>query len=259
MDTVNIRPDDRRMVLVTGASSEIGLECIRRFVRASHRILAVTRDPTRLAARLGDVGVATAEVQIVQADLTDFSRASTLLDESIHHAGHVDVVVNAVGSFSCIPALDLDADKLRSALDTNLVAPIVAMRAALPSMIKQRGGSIINIASAFGMIAPLDVRCLAYASAKAGLIHATRLLAAEVGRYRVRVNCVCPGVLSPASLAVPEDLNRLRDAGQLLDRQALPTFATAVDVAALVVHLASDEAGAITGAVMPVDGGMSAL
>jgi len=259
MNAIAAKQPSRRVVLLTGASSEIGLECIRRFAPAENLLVAVTRDPKRFAQRLDELGIRKEGIEIVLADLADFSLAGTLLDEAIKKAGRIDVLVNAIGAFASVPALDVDSATLQSALDTNLVAPFVAMRAALPSMIEQRGGSIINIGSAFGLIAPLDVRCLAYGAAKAGLIHMTKLLAAEVGRYRVRVNCVCPGVLRPLGMTAHEDLRHLRDSGVLLDRQALPVFATAAEVAALVVHLASDEASTITGAVLSVDGGMAAL
>lgn len=249
-----------RIAVITGASSNIGVECMRRLARAGHSLLAVTRNERNLVGRLREAGVSTAVVRIVEADLTNFPEADPILDDAIDQLETVDVLVNGVGGFTSGPVLDTEPGQLLAAVSTNLLAPYVAIRAVLPSMIRQRGGAIINVGSAFGIVASTDVRCAAYGAAKAAVAHLTRLLAIEVGHYRIRVNCVCPGVLNPvASGTVTDDFERLHALRQFLDRQALGRFATASEVASLIAFLTSDEAASITGAVLPVDCGMTTL
>src|SRR5262249_49936741 len=145
----------------------------------------------------------------------------------------------------------LAADEWRAALETNMTAPFLLMRAAVPAMKTQGYGRIINISSSAGrMVSTLGGAH--YTASKTGMLGLTRAAAKELGRHGITVNAICPGMIDT-------ELTRENAAGDLLDRLAasypVPRLGTPAEVADLICFVASEAAGYITGASFDINGG----
>lgn len=247
---------ERRRALVTGASSPTGIEIVRRLAKAAYSIIVVTRREGALREQLRQSGISGDDVSIVEVDLLDIENATQTLRSAVKRVGSLDTLVNAAGHFSSAPVIEVSPIDIIGSYMNNVVAPYVAIHSTIPSMIAQKHGVIINIASLFGLVVPRDARCLSYGSAKASLVHLTKLLAFELGRYFIRVNCICPGPLNEvtADFSVGR-YERLESARVFLRSQSIPRFATPAEVADMVEYLIGDSAKSITGAIFRIDSG----
>ncbi|MBM5578047.1 SDR family oxidoreductase [Burkholderia pseudomallei] len=242
-----MRMTTSRTTLITGAAGGIGQALVRGFLAAGDRVLALDRDRAALAAfvdALGDAAVAP-----IIDDLTDAERlAAALANEP------VDVLVANAGTAASATLRTTTSASWRADLDANLTATYASVEAVLAGMRARRRGAITIIGSVNGVAA---LGHPAYSAAKAGLISYAKSLAVEYGRDGVRANVVCPGtVKTPAWEA------RVRQNPQVFEQlkkwYPLEDFATPDDVANAALFLSSDAARAITGAMLPVDGGLLA-
>ena len=242
-----------KVVAITGAAGGIGQELCRYFgdqgaaIFALDRSEAVTAFAGELRGKGGRVESAVVDIVDVAAVTAAFARVSAAL-------GPIDILVNNAG-VSRNPTLERTTPEgFRNDIDANLNGAYNCAYAVLPGMKTRRSGAIVNIGSVNGLLALGDA---AYSAAKAGMISLTRALALEFGRYNIRANIVCPGTVrtplwNDRASRNPEVLRQL-ERWYPLGRIVEP-----VEVARAVAFLASDAASAITGAVLPVDCGLSA-
>jgi len=242
-----------KVVVITGAAGGIGQELCRYFGGQGAAIVALDRSETVTsfadALRGQGIRVESAVVDIVDADAvaSAFAPIPGML-------GPVDVLVNNAG-VSRNSSLERTAPRgFRDDVDANLNGAYNCAHAVLPGMKARRTGAIVNIGSVNGLAALGDA---AYSAGKAGLISLTKALALEFGRYNIRANIVCPG-----TVRTPLWNDRVRRNPEVLAQLArwypLGRIVEPVEVARVVAFLASDAASAITGAVLPVDCGLSA-
>ena len=242
------------VALVTGASSGIGAAVAIDFAEAGWSVMAAGRDEGRLA----EVADVSDNISTWAGELEESADCDELVTDTIEEFGTIDCLVNSAGILIRGDAADTDDEDWRDTLLINLDIPFYLSRAALPHLLKNRG-SIVNLASFWGLRA--GPRATAYCVSKGGLILLTRAMALDYAREGLRVNAVCPGDVDTPMLAVEAD-----EAGMDLDAYLTEAaadspngrIASPEDVAALVRFLASNAAGHITGAVIPVDGGLSA-
>jgi meso-butanediol dehydrogenase / (S,S)-butanediol dehydrogenase / diacetyl reductase len=242
------------VLLVTGASSGIGAAVAIAFAEAGWEVMAGGRDESRL-----DELVEAADNIVTWAgELASSEDCDELVADTLDEFGQLDCLVNSAGALFRGDATETADGDWRDTFATNLDVPFFLSRAALPHLIESEG-SIINIACLAGLRA--TTRNVAYASSKAGLIMLTKAMSRDHARDGVRVNAVCPGSVDTPMLAADAD-----QSGEALDEylgllaEASPngSIASPEDVAALVYFLAGDAARHITGAVIPVDGGIGA-
>ena len=169
-----------------------------------------------------------------------------------------DVLFNCAGMVPNGTILDSDVGVFATTYDLNVLSMVRAIRATLPGMLKNGGGTIINIASVVSSVTGAPNRC-AYGTTKAAVIGLTKSVAADYVTQGIRCNAICPGTVDTPSLrgrlaAQPDPEAALKT---FLARQPMGRFGTAEEIAALAVYLASDESAFITGQAFPIDGGWS--
>jgi len=196
------------------------------------------------------------ESLVIQADVTAVASCEAAVKATVERWGGLDILVNNVGTSRVRGnAVDVDLDEWDRGMRTNVKSMVMMVRYAVPEMKKRGAGSIINIASitAFHGGHPN----LLYPTSKAAVVHLTRTMAGNHGIDGIRVNCIAPGfVYTPVvyGRGLPEGVRKMRR-----ESSALKTEGTGWDVAFGILYLASDEARWVTGVVLPIDAGVSAI
>lgn len=237
--------DADRVALVTGGSGGIGSAVCRRLSADGLTVLVGYRSDREGAEAVAED---CAKAEPVAIDVTDEDAVGTAVERA-GDLGRLGVLVNAAGIAEDDLLLRLTPDRFDRSTSVNLRGAYLTSRAALRPMLRARDGRIINVSSVVGLRG--NPGQTAYAAAKAGLVGFTKSLAREVARKDITVNVVAPGFVETAMTA------ELGDDARSALRDAAPTgrAVTPGEVAAAVGFLASPDAGAITGAVLPVDGG----
>lgn len=240
---------DGRVVLVTGASSGLGQHFARLLASVGARIAVAARRADKLQGVVDDIAAAGGEARAFTLDVTDAASVRACLD-AVGAWGVPDVVINNAGVTVTRPLLEQTEEDFDQVLDTNLKGCwLVATEAARRMVAAGKGGAIVNVASILGErvaggVAP-------YAISKAGVVQATKAMALELARHRIRVNALLPGY-------VVTDLNRdflTSEAGDKL-RSRIPSrrFGELADLDGPLLLLASDAGAAMSGATVAVDG-----
>ncbi|MFP5451078.1 MAG: 3-oxoacyl-[acyl-carrier-protein] reductase [Thermoleophilia bacterium] len=240
------------VALVTGASRGIGAACARALAAAGYDLaVGYAADGAGAEATAAAVRALGRSASVHQADVADEAQAAGLVEAAEEELGPLDAVVLNAGITRDGLAVRMTADDWNAVIDTNLSGAFFTARPALRGMLRRRAGSIVAVSSIVGLIGnPGQAN---YAAAKAGMIGMVRALAREAGGRGVRVNAVAPGYITTDMTAGLTDEHR--DA--LLSSTPLGRLGTPEDVAAAVAFLCSDDAAFITGAVLPVDGGLA--
>lgn len=242
--------------LVTGAAEGLGLAIASAFVREGARVLLFDVNAERLARATEELRRrAGAQVESFTgsvAQTRDVEAAFAHMDATL---GGIDALVNNAGISASAPTLDLTDEAWDRAMDVNLRGAFLCARAAGKRMVAQRSGSIVSIASIYGLVAAPER--LPYCVSKAGIAMMAKALAIEWGEYGVRSNAIAPGYVRTRLV---EDLvarGRI-DLEALARRTPLGRLALAEEIAEMAVHLCSASSAYVTGQVIAVDGGWTA-
>jgi NAD(P)-dependent dehydrogenase (short-subunit alcohol dehydrogenase family) len=240
-----------KAALVTGGTSGLGAEMVRRFAAQGADVVFTGRDSERGAAVADETGAA-----FVAADVRSDADTVRAVAAAVEALGGLDVVVCNAGTGLVRPLVDTPPDELNRILDVNVTGCLRYARACLPHL-ERRRGSIIHIASDAGVIGEDPIG--AYSVSKAAVIMLGKMLAVDCGRRGVRSNVLCPGDIAPGmrEMTAPGEAERTDDPSSW-PLPPIGRIGAAADVAAAAVFLASDDAAFVNGAVILVDGGMRA-
>jgi 2,3-dihydro-2,3-dihydroxybenzoate dehydrogenase len=252
---------DRKTAIVTGGGGAIGGTVALTMAENDYDLAIWDVEEATARATAEKVGKTGARVTVHALDLTDDEAIEEAANATHAAHGSIDVLVNNAGIFGLTPIVDLDLAYWDRVMAINLRAPVVCVRACVPTMIAQRSGCIINISSISAVVARQDN--LAYAAAKAALLRVTQDLALDLAPYGIRANSITPGSTDTPMIRNYDDPDAMRQAmlngslekfriGIPLKRLAMPE-----DHAAAIAFLVSDKARHITGQNIVIDGGQT--
>lgn len=241
---------ENRVALITGASRGIGRACAEALAEAGAKTVIAARSAEALARAAAELGARGLAVFPIQLDVADHARVKTAVAEILARFGKIDILVNNAGIVRDNLVVRMKKEEWDEVLAVNLTGTFHCTREVLPSMIRQRYGRIINVASVVGLMGnPGQAN---YVASKAAIIGFTKAVAREVASRNITVNAVAPGFIeTEMTLGIGEAARE-----QLLERIPLGRIGSQKEVAWAVRFLASDEASYITGEVLNVNGGM---
>ena len=253
---------DGKIAMITGGGSGIGAATARLFCREGAKVALVDIDGKKVEEEAAQVSreILSSQILPLIADVSSREQTGEAVSRALAEFGRLDVLVNNAAVREYFPLAEAPEESWQRIIATNILGVANCCQAALPALRRTRGGSIVNVSSVFGVVGRKGMG--QYDATKAAILGLTRVLAAEEAQHEVRVNAVCPGsTLTPFTLGranargmTEEELRVKGFAPSLLNRWATPE-----EIAYPVLWLASDEASFITGAVLMVDGGLSAI
>ena len=238
-----------KVALVTGAARGLGRAAAARLLERGASVAVHVRDAERAAAVAGQLGTG---AFAVAGDLADAAALREIVDHTIERYGRLDILVNNAALALSTRFEKIPEEEWRRAMDVNITAPFLLIRAVLPAMKAAGWGRIINISSTAGKTVS-TLGGAHYTTSKAALLGLTRAAAKELGQYGITVNAICPGLIDTELTrehASPDDL------AAYARSFPIQRLGEAVEVADLICFLASEQAGYITGTVLNVSGGL---
>ncbi len=248
-----------KVVVITGAGSGMGLAMARRFAAEGARIAAGDWNPARLDEAVAGIRASGGTIVGAEGNIADRATAEGLVDLAVSTHGTIDVLVNNAGVMDYMQGVgELSDDIWRRVQSINLDGPMFTMRRAVQHMLKQGGGSIVNIASTAAIEG--GAAGAAYTAAKHALVGLTRNTAWMYAGQGIRCNAICPGgTKTNIGETMPQDRLDPSGAARAGAYAALiPAFLDPEDIAALALFLASDESRRINGAIITADAGWTA-
>ncbi|MBN1844840.1 MAG: 3-oxoacyl-[acyl-carrier-protein] reductase [Sedimentisphaerales bacterium] len=245
---------DKRLAIVTGGARGIGRAIVLALIKQGRRVAVFDINPEQLA-ELKQVaaaqGCADDDLVTFRLDITDSAALTATMEQLADRYGGIGILVNNAGITRDKLMIQMDDADYDILMNINLKAAFTATRVAARSMVRNRFGRIVCIASVAGVMG--QAGSTNYAASKAGLIGMTKSIAREIGKKGVTANCIAPGFIqTEMTAALPEMVKKAALEVIPVKRMGQPQ-----DVAGAVAFLCSDEAGYITGQVLCVDGGMA--
>ncbi len=242
-----------KVILISGGNRGIGLAAAKHFHTEGGLLALAARNK-----QTGDVAAKELNALFLPCDVRQAVDCAYAIQETVRTYGRLDVLVNAAGVIYRNRTLEhTSEEEWDNIFDTNVKGTFLMCKYAMPAL-REYGGSIVNVASYVGLVG--FAGAAAYAASKAAMVNLTRSVALDHAREKVRVNCVCPGSVATDMLYEAWRMfGDEKEARRLwAEKHPLGRIADADEVARVILFLASDEASFITGAALPVDGGITA-
>ncbi len=241
-----------KVAIVTGAASGIGLACAQRYAREGAIVVGLDRNRSD---DWSTVETGAPDSRFHQVDVTDSAATRAAVEETVREFGRIDILVTAAGIGEAGPVSMLDEETWDRVIDVNLKGTFLSIKAVLDTMIAQRSGSIITIASVEGLNGTEGGS--AYNASKGGVVVLTKNVAIDYARVGIRCNTICPGFIdTPMLHDVMDAMPEFRK--DVVRETKMGRFGRPEEIAGAAYFLASDDSSFVTGQSLVVDGGYTA-
>ena len=246
-----------RVVVVTGSSSGLGRQMAKGFAGQGATLVLLARRKERLEELAKELEAKGTKVLTIQCDVTNTKQVNEAAALAEKTFGKVDVFVNCAGSAKNAGVLNMTDEEWDFTMDVDLKSVFLVTRAFANIMKKHNYGRIINIASMYGLVGNTAMDTIAYHSSKGGVVNFTRAVAAELAKYNITCNAICP-VYFATELTID---TLTTDAFTAYMRATVPLgrYGNEGELNAGAIFLASDEASYVTGVILPIDGGYTCI
>ena len=246
-----------RVVVVSGASSGLGSQMARGFAGQGATLVITARRLNKLEELAEELRANGTTVLPLQCDVTDSAMVDQVAAKVEAEFGKVDVLVNCAGSAKNAGVLDMTNDEWDFTIATDMSSVFYVTRAFANIMKKNNYGRIINIASMYGLVGNTAMDTVAYHTSKGGVVNFTRAVAAELAKYNITCNAICPGYF--ATELTVDTLNTESFTQYMQATVPLGRYGKEGELNAGAIFLASDEASYVTGVILPIDGGYTCV
>lgn len=241
-----------KVAIVTGASRWTGGAIATEMAKAGADVVVAARTAEGLEKVAGQIREIGKRSLAVPTDVTNNDQVQNMVNKTLEEFGRIDILVNCAGGDILKPSLEMSEEDWDSMVKLNLTSHFLCSKAVAPAMIKQGGGSIIDIASGEGLRAAITNP--AYGAAKAGVMNLVMTLGSEWGKHKIRVNAVAPGFIDNPLFEFAMGIPELKE---IYDRIPLGRAVKLEEIAAAVIYFASDAGAYTTGVTLTLDGGMT--
>lgn len=246
-----------RVAVITGASSGLGRQLCYAFARQGANIVLIARRIEKLEELKLELEQENVKVMALKCDVTDTNNINECAKIVEDEFGKVDILINCAGSSKDKGVLEMNDDEWNFTIDTDLSSVFKMTRAFANIMKKNNYGRIINISSMYGLVGNTEIPTIAYHSSKGGVVNFTRAAAAELAKYNITVNCICPGYFYTELTTAVLDTEHFQEFAK---RQVpMQRYGKEGELNAGAIFLASEEASYVTGVILPIDGGYTAV
>ena len=246
-----------RVVVVSGASSGLGAQMAKGYAKQGADLVITARrikKLEKLAEEIRKMGVKCLPIKCDVTNVEDVNNAAKKAEEEFEK---VDVLVNCAGAAKNNGVLNMTDEEWQFTIDTDLTSVFYVTRAFANIMKKHNYGRIINIASMYGLVGNSAMDTVAYHSSKGGVVNFTRAVAAELAKYNITCNAICPGYF--ATELTEDTLKTEEFTNYMKATVPLGRYGKEGELNAGAIFLASDEASYVTGVILPIDGGYTAV
>jgi NAD(P)-dependent dehydrogenase (short-subunit alcohol dehydrogenase family) len=246
-----------RVCVISGASSGLGAQMAKGFAEQGADVVVMARRMERLEKVAAEIRTLGVKCLPVRCDVTDTESVNAAAETVIKEFGKVDILINCAGSAKNAGVTNMTDEEWNFTIETDLTSVFKVTRAFSKYMIERKYGRIINIASMYGMVGNTALDTVAYHSSKGGVINFTRAVAAELAKYNITCNSICPGYF--ATELTIDTLKTEAFTNYMKATVPMGRYGNEGELNAAAVFLGSDEASYVTGAILPVDGGYTAV
>ena len=246
-----------RVAVITGASSGLGKQMAYGFAEQGANLVLLARRIERLVDLQKELEQKGVKVLPIKCDVTSTSDVNNAAQTAEKEFGKVDILINCAGSSKDKGVLEMEDEEWDFTIATDLTSVFKVTRAFGNIMKKNNYGRIINIASMYGMVGNTEIPTIAYHSSKGGVINFTRAASAELAKYNITVNAICPGYFYTELTTAVLDTEKFQEFAKT--HVPMKRYGQAGELNAGAIFLASDEASYVTGVILPIDGGYTAI
>ena len=246
-----------RVAVISGASSGLGKQMARAFAKQGADLVILARRLERLEELKKELEKEGVKVLPIQCDVTSSEQIDAAAKKAKDEYGKVDILVNCAGSSKDKGVLDMADDEWDFTISTDLTSVFKMTRAFANIMKENNYGRVINIASMYGLVGNTEIPTIAYHSSKGGVVNFTRAAAAELAKYNITVNAICPGYFYTELTTAVLDTDTFQEFAKV--HVPMQRYGKEGELNAGAIFLASDEASYVTGIVLPIDGGYTCV
>lgn len=246
-----------KTVVISGASSGLGAQMAKGFAAQGADLVITARRMEKLEALAAEIRKMGVRCLPIKCDVTDSKSVDDAAAAAEKEFGKIDVLVNCAGSAKNAGVLAMTDEEWNFTIDVDLTSVFYVTRAFANIMKKNNYGRIINIASMYGLVGNTAIDTVAYHSSKGGVVNFTRAVAAELAKYNITCNAICPGYFATELTQETLDTDSFQQYMKIM--VPLGRYGKEGELNAGAIFFASSEASYVTGVIMPIDGGYTAV